>query len=97
MGLGFDHSEEILEEVEVLDEAGSEEMKDLVVFNDDVNTFDHVISTLMKVCKHDQVQAEQCTYIIHFKGKCAVKKGPYPSLKPMKDGILDAGINAAIV
>lgn len=50
---------------------------DLIVYNDDVNTFDHVIESLVKVCRHDTVQAEQCTYIIHFNGKCQVKRGSY--------------------
>lgn len=85
-----------LEEVEVLDDTGIEDEKNLVVFNDDHNTFDHVINTLVKVCKHDQLQAEQCTYMIHFKGKCAVKKGALPTLRPMREGIVDAGINAEI-
>ncbi|MCV9385168.1 ATP-dependent Clp protease adaptor ClpS [Reichenbachiella ulvae] len=74
-----------------------EEGRGLIVFNDEVNSFDHVIDTLIKVCKHERIQAEQCTYIIHFKGKCEVKKGTYDDLKPMKDGIIDAGINASIV
>lgn len=70
---------------------------DLIVYNDDYNTFDHVIDTLIKVCKHDVVQAEQCTHLIHFKGKCAVKKGTFEELKPMRTGITDAGIKANIV
>jgi ATP-dependent Clp protease adaptor protein ClpS len=85
-----------LEEVEVLEDTGLEDEKNLVVFNDEHNTFDHVINTLIKVCKHDQQQAEQCTYIIHFNGKCAVKKGELPALKLMHEGIVDAGINAEI-
>ncbi len=92
MTLGYEE----LEEVEVLEDLGLEDEKNLIVFNDDHNTFDHVISTLIKVCKHDQHQAEQCTYIIHFKGKCSVKKGTLPMLKPMREGIVDAGINAEI-
>lgn len=70
---------------------------DLVVFNDDVNTFEHVVKILIKVCKHSQEQAEQCTFIIHYKGKCAVKKGSTKTLKPMCQSILDAGIQAAIL
>jgi ATP-dependent Clp protease adaptor protein ClpS len=70
---------------------------DLIVFNDDVNTFEHVARVLVKVCKHTQEQAEQCTYIIHYKGKCAVKKGSKKILKPMCQSILDAGIQAAIL
>ncbi len=83
--------------VEVLVAEDEDEGRSLVVFNDDVNTFDHVIETLVKVCKHDRAQAEQCTIIIHYKGKCEVKKGTLERLKPMKEGILDKGINAAIV
>lgn len=68
----------------------------LIVWNDDVNTFDHVIEVLMKVCKHSPEQAEQCSLIIHFKGKAQVKKGSYETLKPMAEAILDSGINATI-
>lgn len=75
----------------------SEEARDLVVYNDDFNTFDHVIDTLIRVCKHEPHQAEQCTYLIHYKGKCAVKKGFYDDLRPMREGITEAGIKAAIV
>ncbi|MBL7777407.1 MAG: ATP-dependent Clp protease adaptor ClpS [Chitinophagales bacterium] len=68
----------------------------LVLHNDDVNTFDWVIETLIKVCKHTQEQAEQCAYIIHYKGKYAVKQGTYETLKQMKDAITERGINATI-
>jgi len=70
---------------------------DLIVYNDEVNTFNHVTQILIKVCKHTAEQAEQCTIIIHFKGKCAVKKGGYEELKPFCMAILDAGIQAEIV
>lgn len=92
----MDTSRELAEEILV--EEGVEEQvpKKLVVHNDDVNTFDHVIDTLIKVCRHDQHQAEQCTYIIHFKGKCSVKEGSYTQLKPMREGIVEAGIKATI-
>ena len=83
--------------VEVLDDKDSSAVQDLIVYNDDFNTFDHVINTLIKVCKHEKLQAEQCTYIIHFTGKCAVKKGTFKELRPMKEGILDAGIDAEIL
>lgn len=92
----------IEEEVEVLEEvlqAEKEEVvenKDLIVLNDDYNTFEHVINTLIKVCKHTPEQAEQCTLIIHYKGKCSVKKGSYEELKPKRDAICDAGIGAVI-
>ncbi len=93
--MSFSYLEDEL--VEVLEDIDSTKMKDLVVFNDDFNTFDHVINTLIKICKHSQEQAEQCTYIVHYKGKCAVKKGTYNDLKPMKDGICEAGIGVAIM
>lgn len=82
--------------VEVLEETGNEFEKSLVVYNDDFNTFDHVIETLIRVCKHTSEQAEQCTWLIHYKGKCAVKQGEYDKLKPMKDAICEAGIDAKI-
>lgn len=86
------------EETDVLlEEAVDLDSSDLIVYNDDVNTFDHVANILVKVCKHSPEQAEQCTLIIHFKGKCAVKKGSVEELKPMCEAILDAGIQAAIV
>jgi ATP-dependent Clp protease adaptor protein ClpS len=72
------------------------EKKDLVVFNDDVNTFDHVIESLIKVCKHEVEQAEQCTWIIHFNGKCQVKRGTYEKLVPMCTALLERGITAEI-
>lgn len=68
----------------------------LVVWNDDVNTFEWVIETLMDVCGHTYEQAEQCSYIIHFNGKYAVKNGDYEDLRPMCDAILDRGINATL-
>lgn len=88
---------DIQEHLSVDEDFGQEDVRDLMVYNDEVNTFDHVINTLVKVCKHDTHQAEQCTFLIHFKGKCAVKKGMYEELKPMREGITSAGIKAAIV
>lgn len=70
--------------------------KDLLIYNDEVNTFEHVIDSLVKVCKHEIVQAEQCTWIIHYNGKCAVKKGEFASLKPMRDALCERGIDAKI-
>lgn len=81
---------------EVQEDIGSTDIKDLIIYNDDYNTFDHVINTLIRVCKHSQEQAEQCTYIIHYKGKCAVKKGTLRELKPMKEAICEAGITAKL-
>ncbi len=68
----------------------------LIVWNDEVNTFDWVIETLIDVCGHTYEQAEQCSYIIHYKGKYAVKEGVYEDLKPMCEAILDRGINATV-
>lgn len=85
------------EMVDVLEAIETTDVLDLVVFNDDFNTFDHVIQTLMRVCEHTPEQAEQCTLLIHYKGKCAVKSGSYDFLKPMKESICEAGIDAKIV
>jgi ATP-dependent Clp protease adaptor protein ClpS len=68
----------------------------LIVWNDEINSFDWVIETLMEVCGHTAEQAEQCAMIIHFKGKYAVKDGYYESLKPLKEAITERGINATI-
>ena len=73
-----------------------EEPCNLVVWNDEVNTFQWVIETLMEVCGHSYEQAEQCSYIIHFQGKYAVKKGTYDELKPKCDAITDRGIGATV-
>lgn len=59
-----------------------EEIHSLILYNDEFNTFDFVIETLIDVCEHDHMQAESCAWITHYKGKCAVKKGPYDDLKP---------------
>ena len=68
----------------------------LILYNDDVNTFDHVIDTLVEVCHHTFEQAEQCAIIVHFKGKCDVKSGSYDFLKPLCTALLDAGLSAEI-
>ena len=74
----------------------SEEPYSLIVWNDEVNTFEWVIETLMEVCGHSQEQAEQCAMIIHTKGKYSVKRGSYDDLKPQCDAITDRGIGATI-
>lgn len=81
---------------QVIEVALDEELRDLVVYNDDFNTFEHVIQTLVKVCRHNLEQAEQCTLIIHHKGKCAVKSGTFDELRPMRESICEAGIDAKI-
>ncbi len=71
--------------------------KEIVLHNDDVNTFDHVIETLMHVCDHTPEQAEQCSLIVHYNGKCTVKTGSYKDLKPRCTLLLEAGLSAEIV
>lgn len=69
---------------------------EIVLHNDDVNTFDHVIETLIRVCEHDALQAEQCALLVHYKGKCVVKTGSYDELRPKCSALLDAGLSAEI-
>jgi len=83
--------------VDVMEVIETTDLMDLVVFNDDVNTFDHVIKTLIRVCKHTNEQAEQCTLLIHHKGKCTVKNGTFDFLRPFRDAICEVGIDAKIV
>lgn len=70
---------------------------EIIIYNDDVNTFDHVIETLIRVCNHTPEQAEQCSIIIHYKGKCTVKTGPINELIPQCTQLLEAGLSAEIV
>lgn len=70
---------------------------EIVVYNDDVNTFDHVIATLVHVCDHTPIQAEQCSLIVHFNGKCTVKTGEYDKLKIQCTRLLEAGLSAEII
>lgn len=82
---------------EVLELEQVTDVFDLVVFNDDVNTFDYVIKTLIRVCGHTPEQAEQCTLLIHYKGKCTVRMGSFDELRPMREAICEAGIDAKIL
>jgi ATP-dependent Clp protease adaptor protein ClpS len=91
------HKQEQEELVDVMEAVETTDLVDLVVFNDDINTFEHVINTLIKVCEHTPEQAEQCTLLIHHKGKCAVKSGSVDFLTPYRTAICDAGIDARIV
>ena len=70
---------------------------EIVLFNDDVNTFDHVVDMLMYACDHSLEQAEQCSILVHYKGKCTVKTGTYEDLKPRCSKLLQAGLSAEIV
>ncbi|MFT5819318.1 MAG: ATP-dependent Clp protease adaptor protein ClpS [Crocinitomix sp.] len=87
-------------EVELEEKVGvdtkSDNGKNLIIYNDDFNTFDHVIDALVKVCKHEIIQAEQCTWIIHYNGKCAVKEGGMSDLLPMRRALSERGIDAKI-
>ncbi|WP_420320037.1 ATP-dependent Clp protease adaptor ClpS [Flagellimonas sp.] len=91
MGTQEKVSEELLLEEEVV------KQNEIILFNDDVNTFDHVINTLIKVCDHTPEQAEQCSLIVHYNGKCTVKTGVYSDLKPRCSKLLDAGLSAEII
>ena len=70
---------------------------ELVIYNDDFNTFDYVIDTLIRVCGHDALQAEQCTLMIHYNGKCSVKRGEFKKLRPLCENILERGLTAEII
>ena len=85
------YSEEIIEKIESVD------LKELMLFNDDFNTFQHVIEMLCKYCDHDSIQAEQCAWIVHNNGKCMVKRDEYQSIKPIYDSLLDAGLSVKIL
>ncbi|WP_297090559.1 ATP-dependent Clp protease adaptor ClpS [uncultured Draconibacterium sp.] len=68
----------------------------LTLHNDDVHTFDYVIDALIAICDHGYEQATQCTFLVHYKGKCDVKKGSFEALKPMKDALIERKLNATI-
>lgn len=85
------YQEELLVEEEVI------KQNEIVLFNDDVNTFDYVIDTLIYACDHEPLQAEQCAMLVHYKGKCIVKTGAYDDLKPRCSKLLQAGLSAEIV
>lgn len=74
-----------------------EKEHEIILYNDDVNTFTHVIETLIKVCEHSPQQAEQCAILVHYTGKCIVKTGPYEDLAPRCTALLDAGLSAEII
>ena len=90
MGTKEKISEQQLSETDLMNE------NEIILYNDDVNTFDHVINTLISVCDHTLEQAEQCSLIVHYKGKCSVKTGSYSDLKPICTELLQAGLYAEI-
>lgn len=87
--------EKIQEEVLVADAV--DQNNEIILYNDDVNTFDHVIETLINVCEHSAIQAEQCAVLVHYKGKCTVKTGSFEELKPQCSLLLEAGLSAELV
>lgn len=91
------HFDEIveLEEIVVAQDVTAD-IHDLILWNDDVNTFDWVIDSLVEICRHTETQAEQCAMIVHYKGKCSVKRGTFEKLRPMCEAFIDRGINATI-
>ena len=80
------------EETDVLED----KYHNLIVWNDDVNTFDWVISSLIDICEHSPEQAEQCALLVHNKGKCGVKKGSFDDLRPKAEALIDRGIQATV-
>ncbi len=82
-------------ETSVLESVGIN--NEIVLYNDEVNTFDHVIDTLIDVCKHTSEQAEQCAILVHYKGKCTVKTGSFKELEPQCSQLLQAGLSAEII
>ena len=79
-----------------LDKKNSDEHQ-IILYNDDFNTFDHVIETLINVCDHTPLQAEQCTLLVHYKGKCSVKSGTLIDLKPRLKRLTGANLSAEIL
>lgn len=70
--------------------------RDLVLYNDDVNTFDHVIDSLVEVCQHTFEQAEQCAMITHIKGKCQIKSGDEDYLLSLKSELLSKHLTVKV-
>jgi ATP-dependent Clp protease adaptor protein ClpS len=96
ISMSADLDEDIAVEPVVEDEKKEARVRDLILYNDDVNTFDYVIECLVEICEHDLLQAEQCTYIVHYTGKCAVKSGSYSKLNPMREALCERGLSAVI-
>ena len=94
MSLHAAHSPEELLLEEVLLETGS--FREIVLHNDDVNTFDHVIESLVEICDHDPIQAEQCAWIVHHNGKCGVKRGTFDQLEARCHALQQRGLSAVI-
>lgn len=78
------------------DSKDNSELSSLILLNDNINTFDHVIKSLVEICGHDPVQAEQCALIVHFKGSCDIKTGPKEVLKVMSRSLNSKGLQSKI-
>jgi ATP-dependent Clp protease adaptor protein ClpS len=87
---------EILEKEVVDADTKRANTKALILYNDDHNTFEFVTESLIKVCRHDPIQAEQCTYLVHYTGKCVVKNGSFKELRPYCEALLERGLTAKI-
>jgi ATP-dependent Clp protease adaptor protein ClpS len=87
------HKPEEVFEVSTLEDREHE----IILYNDDVNTFEHVIECLMAICDHTALQAEQCAYLVHYTGKCGVKKGSLDELVPKCSALLEEGLTAEVV
>lgn len=87
--------EKIQEQIDVLEKDVNQH--EIVLYNDDVNTFDFVIDSLIDICEHTLEQAEQCTILVHYKGKCTVKTGKYKDLKTRCSKLLSLGLSAELV
>lgn len=90
----IDFSTQVEEESSVLIQ--KVQTKELILHNDDFNTFDHVIQCLISICEHSAVQAEQCSFIVHYNGKCSVKKGSIEQLNPMLRALQNQNLTAEI-
>lgn len=90
-----------MEQTETLEKIANQtqatRLHEIVLHNDDVNTFDWVIECLIEICEHSPEQAEQCAILVHYKGKCGVKTGAYDELKPRCSSLLERGLSAEIV
>ena len=83
----------VIEEINDVEGKGK---NSLILHNDEVNSFDFVIESLIEVCEHTTEQAEQCTYLVHYKGKCDVKSGSFDFLRPIRHALVDRGLKATI-
>ena len=92
----FEHQYQEDDEVLIEEDIGTNDSSELVVYNDDHNTFDWVIQCFIEILKHTEPQAEQCSILIHFTGKAIVKTAPFNVLKPLKNALVDRGLSAVI-